>query len=111
MAIDKNDEISGGAATKFVKKTLITNSASASVSCTKGHNAFLGTNAAVTFNFPDKSVTADQTVVSIFSQAAVATPTFASTGATFVGAPTTITASVPFSFIYDSATSQWLRYT
>ena len=111
MAIDKNDEISGGAATKSVKKVLTANNASASVSCTKGHNAFLGTNAAVTFNFPDKSVTADQTVVSIFSQAAVATPTFASTGATFVGAPTTITASVPFSFIYDSATSQWLRYT
>lgn len=112
MAVDKSDTISGDKTSASVAKTLITNNAASSVTCAKGFNAFLGTNAStLTFVFPAKAVTSDQTVVSVFSQAAVTTPTFTSTGATFVGAPASVAASVPFSFIYHSATSQWLRYT
>ena len=112
MSVDKSDNISGDKTSASVAKTLVTNNAASSVTCNKGFNAFLGTNAAaVAFNLPAKAVTQDQTIVAIFSQAAVATPTFVSTGATFVGAPASIAASVPFSFIYHSTTSQWLRYT
>ena|ERR1700748_715125 len=43
------------------------------------------------------------------SQTVTALTVSANTGQTVVGAPTTITASTPFSFIYNASGAQWYR--
>ena len=90
-------------------KTVINNNASASVSASTNYLGFTGTNVAtLTVNFPAASVSIDGMRVTVFSQAAVTTLTLASSGATFVNAPTSLAANGITRFIYNHATLQWL---
>jgi len=93
-------------------KNIVTNNASATVTCAAGFNAYLGTNATtVAHNLPAAAGLQDGTIVVIMSQAAVSvSATFASVGATFIGAPATLAALTPITFIYHAATTQWIIY-
>lgn len=64
-----------------------------------------GASFAVTF--PAGSSSIDGLLMTILSTAARASTTWASSGATFVGAPTSLSAGVPVSFQYHHATTQW----
>lgn len=71
---------------------------------------FTGTNATtIAFTFPAAAAGIDGLEIEIYTQAAVSvSSTWASTGATFVGAPATLTAGSLTKFIYNHATTQWL---
>lgn len=65
--------------------------------------------ASLAFTFPAGAAAIDGLEVTINPSASVATATWASTGATFVGAPAALTANVSVKFIYHHATLQWFQ--
>lgn len=93
-------------------KAVVNNNASATYTfaANQGYVAFTGTQvASLTINFPAAAAGIDGLEVEVYTQAAVGTAvTFASTGATFVGAPATLAAGSLTKFIFNSATNQWL---
>lgn len=91
-------------------KNVVNNNAAASVSCYQGLNAYTGTMpTTVAFNFPAAAAAADGTVVTVTTQAAVSvSSTWASVGATFVGAPATLAALAVVRFTYNAASTQWI---
>ncbi len=99
-------------ALKLLGKVIVNNNAAASynVPANTGYVAFTGTQqASLTINFPAAAAAIDGEIIAVFSQAAVGTAlTLASIGATFVGAPATLTAGQVIRFIYNHATTQWL---
>lgn len=75
-----------------------------------GFVRFTGTNAAsIAFTLPPASADIDGLELKFSSVAAVATLTWASTGATFSGAPAAFAANTPFSLRYVHATTSWER--
>jgi len=104
-------QLSGSsAAGSPVAKNVVLNNGSATVTCVAGLNAYLGTNpTSVAFTFPAVAGLSDSTVVTVMTQAAVSVAaTWASTGGTFIGAPSTLTALQSVKFIFHSATLQWI---
>lgn len=93
-------------------KAVINNNASATYTVASGVNyvGFTGTQvASLAFTFPAASAAIDGLQVRIYTQAAVGTSaTWASSGATFVGAPATLASGSVTRFIYHHATLQWL---
>lgn len=97
-------------------KTVVNNNAATTYSVTMGFSvastsyvAFTGTNAAsIAFTFSNAALVPDGWRLDIYTQAAVATVTWASTGATFVGAPAALGAGSVTRFIFHAATNQWL---
>lgn len=65
--------------------------------------------ASLAFTFPAAAAAIDGLEVTINPSASVATATWASTGATFVGAPAALTANTSVKFIYDHATTKWYQ--
>jgi len=71
---------------------------------------FTGTQAAsIAFTLPAADVSIDGLKIAFSSVATVATLTWASTGATFSGAPATFAANTPFALQYSHATTSWER--
>lgn len=64
--------------------------------------------ASLAITYPAASVAIDGLMISIVLAAGMLTTTYISTGATFVGAPTTLVANTPLRMIYHHATLQWL---
>jgi hypothetical protein len=65
--------------------------------------------ASLAFTFPAAAAAIDGLEIAINPSASVATATWASTGATFVGAPASLAANTTVRFIYHHATAQWLQ--
>ena len=63
--------------------------------------------AALAGTLPAAAAAIDGLTVTIVTSASVATATWASTGATFVGAPASFTANTPVRMIYDHASLKW----
>lgn len=93
-------------------KAIVNNNAAASynVAANISYVAFTGTNVTtLTINFPASDPLYDGLTIEVYTQAAVSVAvTFASSGATFVGAPATLTAGSVTRFRYHHATTQWL---
>jgi hypothetical protein len=65
--------------------------------------------ASLAFTLPAAAAAIDGLEIAINPSASVATATWASTGATFVGAPAALTANQTVRFIYHHATLQWFQ--
>jgi hypothetical protein len=93
-------------------KTVNNNNVGASVTIPAGQSyyAFTGTNVTtLTINYPAGSPSINGLEITVYFSAAVSVAlTLASTGATFVDAPATVAAKTRVSYIYDSASTQWL---
>jgi hypothetical protein len=95
----------------YVNKAVVSNNATTAytIPASTSYIAFIGTNTStLAFTFPAGSETIDGLKITIVSQAAVTTPTFTSTGTTFIGNPSSLVANVPISFIYHHATTNWI---
>ena len=94
------------------KNAVVNNNASAAYTVAKAvkYVAFTGTNVTtLTLNFSAAAATLDGMLVEVYTQAAVSVAvTFASTGATFVGAPATLGAGSVTRFRFNAASNQWL---
>lgn len=66
--------------------------------------------ASLAMTLPAAAAAIDGLIVDICTSASVATATWASTGATFVGAPTSFTANTPVRMIYDHASLKWYPF-
>lgn len=93
-------------------KAVVNNNAAGTYTVAFGINyvGFIGTNATtIAFTFPAASAAIDGWQIRIYTTAAVSvSSTWASTGATFVGAPATLAAASVTRFVYHHATAQWL---
>lgn len=65
--------------------------------------------ASLAFTFPAAAAAIDGLEININPSASVAAVTWASTGATFVGAPSALAANTSVKFIYHHATLQWFQ--
>lgn len=90
-------------------KTIVNNGATVTytVAAKKSYVYITTTAASMAFTLPSAAAAIDGLVVIVCPSAAVATVTWASTGATFVGAPAAISANVPVRMIYDHASLIW----
>lgn len=77
------------------------------VAAKKNYNYLTSTAAAIAFTFPAASATIDGLLVTVVTDTSVATLTWSSTGATFVGAPAASVANTPIRMIYDHANLKW----
>lgn len=74
----------------------------------KKNYAYITTSAAsLAFTLPAGAAAIDGLLVTIVTDTSVATLTWASTGATFVGAPAASVANTPIRMIYDHASLKW----
>jgi hypothetical protein len=91
-------------------KLLVANGAATTYTVpAKTNYVYLTSSAAsLAFTFPQGNSGIDGIVITVCVSISIATVTWASTSATFVGAPASLVANVPVSFIYHSATTQWL---
>lgn len=103
----------GGAKTfsNFIKNTSTTVTATNSLTtytASTQDNYLTGTaGASFAITFPAASATIDGTYISIMSTASRASTTWTSSGATFVGAPSSLAANTPYKFKYNQATTAW----
>jgi len=75
---------------------------------TKQYTYMTGTaGASMALTLPSAASALDGQIMTVMSTAARASTTWASTGATFVGAPASLTANTPVKFQYHHATAQW----
>ena len=93
-------------------KTILTNNGSASV--TVGDNVsfigFAGTNpSGLTVVFPAAVISLDGFVITIYSESSLVGITVTSSGATVVGNPGSLGANGVLSFVYNHASTQWVR--
>ena len=90
--------------------TKIANGASTSVSPTARYSYITTSAASLATTFPAGSALIDGLIMTVCYSAGVATATWVSSGATFVGAPGAIVANTPYRFIYQHSSTQWLPY-
>ncbi len=90
-------------------KTISANGATATytVAAKKNYNYLTTTAVAIAFTFPAASASIDGLLVTVVTDIGVATLTFASAGATFVGAPAASVGNTPIRMIYDHASLKW----
>jgi len=98
--------------TNMLSKVVVNNNAANpyQVPNSTAYILFTGTqpSATMTISMPSAANSLDSQEVSIYSQASVASAvTFASSGATVLGAPATLTANAHVKFKYDAATTTW----
>lgn len=92
--------------TVLLSHTVLNNNATSPITMTSCYLAFTGTNVSpLTINLP--SSPQDGQIAIIYSQAAVATLTLASSG-TIINAPTTIAANGVIRYIYNLSTTTWI---
>ena len=102
ISIQKN-----GMVNETSKTVTTTNSLTTYTAPTK-YNYLTGTaGASFAITFPAGSPSIDGQKITIMSTAARASTTWISSGATFVGAPTSLSANVPVTFQYDYGTTIW----
>jgi hypothetical protein len=65
--------------------------------------------ASIATTFPAAAAAIDGLMITVTPGASVATATWVSTGATFIGAPAAWTANVPIRMIYDHASLKWYQ--
>ena len=90
-------------------KTIVNNGATTTytVAAKKNYVYMTTTAASLAFTLPAAAATIDGLLVTVVTDTSVATLTWASTGATFVGAPAASTANTPIRMIYDHASLKW----
>lgn len=90
-------------------KSIVNNGATATYTvAAKKNYAYLTTTAAsLAFTLPAAAAAIDGLLVTVVTDTSVAAITWASAGATFVGAPTASTANTPMRMIYDHANLKW----
>jgi hypothetical protein len=90
-------------------KSIVNNGATATYTvAAKKNYAYLTTTAAsIAFTLPAGAAAIDGLLVTVVTDTAVAALTWASAGATFVGAPTASSANTPIRMIYDHASLKW----
>jgi len=93
-------------------KTIVNNGATTTYTiAAKKNYVYMTTSAAsMAFTLPAASANIDGLVIDVVLSAGVATVTWASTGATFVGAPAAMSANVPVRMIYNHATLIWYPF-
>ena len=91
-------------------KTIVNNGATATYTLPVASDyIYITTTAtALTVTYPAAAAAIDGREITIVTSIGVATATFSSSGATFVGAPAAFTANVPVKFKYHHAATQWL---
>lgn len=90
-------------------KSIVNNGATTTYTvAAKKNYAYLTTTAAsIAFTLPAAAAAIDGLLVTVVTDTSVAALTWASAGATFVGAPTASTANTPMRMIYDHASLKW----
>lgn len=90
-------------------KSIVNNGATATYTvAAKKNYAYLTTTAAsIAFTLPAGAAAIDGLLVTVVTDTAVAALTWASAGATFVGAPAASSANTPIRMIYDHASLKW----
>lgn len=90
-------------------KNIVSNGATTTYTvAAKKNYVYLSTTAAsLAFTLPAAAASIDGLLVTIVTDTSVATLTWGSTGATFVGAPAASTANTPIRMIYDHASLKW----
>lgn len=90
-------------------KTIINNGATTTYTvAAKTNYVYMTTSAAsMAFTLPAAAAAIDGLMITVVTNIAVATVTWASTGATFAGAPAASLANTPIRLIYDHATLIW----
>lgn len=93
----------------MLAKAIVNNGATTSYTVpAKTSYVYLTTSAAsLAMTLPAASVFIDGLVITMCASAAVATVTWSSSGATFVGAPAAFSANTPVSMVYDHASLKW----
>ena len=101
--------VGNGLALSNTSKVIVNNGATTTYTVPAGASyVFITTSAAsLAFTLSAGAALIDGQVIVITPSASVATVTWASAGATFVGAPASITANVPVRLIYDHASLKW----
>lgn len=97
---------------RLLGKTIHTNNASASVTVGAGISfiGFVGTNpSGLTVVFPAAAAANDGLHITIFSESSLVGITVTSSGATVVGNPGSLGTNGFLSFVYNHATTQWVR--
>jgi hypothetical protein len=92
----------------FPGLAVIANGSTASVTISAPYSYVTTSATSMATTFPAGSSAIDGLIREVVFSASVATSTWVSSGATFVGAPTSISANVPYRFIYLNSSSQWL---
>lgn len=77
------------------------------VAAKKSYAYLTSTAASMAFTFPAAAAAIDGLKVTVCTDTTIATVTWASAGATFVGAPAATVANTPVRMIYDHATLKW----
>lgn len=95
--------------TNMLTKTVVSNNAASSVTLSNGYNIYAGTNVgSQVVNIPAAAVAQDNQTIYYYTQAAIASSvSFASSGATVVGAPATLVANGHVKLIYNAANTTW----
>lgn len=90
-------------------KSIVNNGATATYTvAAKKNYAYLTTTAvALAFTLPAANTLIDGLLVTVVTDTSVATVTWVSSGATFVGAPAASVANTPIRMIYDHASLKW----
>lgn len=89
-------------------KTVTATNSLTAVTLTTRYTYLTGTaGASMAVTFPAGVAAIDGEFRTIFSVASRASATYVSTGASFVGAPTTLAANTAYKFQYDSGTTSW----
>jgi hypothetical protein len=91
-----------------MSKTVTATNALTAYAASTRYNYLTGTaGASFAATLPPAAANIDGQVIGIMSSATRVSTTWVSAGATFVGAPGTLTAGVPVKFQYDQATLAW----
>lgn len=92
-----------------LSKSIVANGATVTytVPAKKNYVYLTTTAASLAFTLPAAAAAIDGLLVTVVTDTSVATLTWASSGATFVGAPTASTANTPIRMIYDHASLKW----
>lgn len=92
-----------------LSKSIVANGATTSytVPAKKNYVYLTTTAASLAFTLPAAAAAIDGLLVTVVTDTSVATLTWASSGATFVGAPAASTANTPIRMIYDHASLKW----
>jgi len=102
------DNIAGSSAVQGQSK--IANGSATSVTVS-GQYSYITTSASsMATTFPAGSASIDGLQMIVVFSANVATATWVSSGATFVGAPASIVANTPYRFVYFNSATQWLPF-
>lgn len=93
---------------RSTSKAVVSTNSLTAATLTSQRTYFTGTaGASFAITFPAAAAAIDGALFTVMSTAARATTTYVSTGATFVGAPSSLIANTPVVFQYHHATTQW----